>query len=118
METSFTPTGGCTVPSSTTSEIKETNSLPPQEENAIKNGAENALNVLSYFVLIVGVITAIIMLIVGLSKVSHYRSEEEGTAMILSAGSLLFGAIVSFYVLKVFRNISNNLHEINMKIKK
>lgn len=118
METSFTPTGGFNVPSSTTSEIKETNNFPPQEENAIRNEAEKALNVLSYFTLIIGVITAIIMLILGLLKASHYSSEEEGTAMILSAGSILFGAIVSFYVLKVFRNISNNLHEINMKIKK
>ena len=76
--------------------------------------AESVLNVIAIATLILGTPTAIILFFVGIDKFSDY---EIGITLMIWSIALLISSIFTWAVLKVLCNISNNLHEINKKMK-
>ncbi len=76
--------------------------------------AESVLNVIAIATLILGTPTAIILFFVGVDKFSDY---EIGITLMIWSIALLISSIFTWAVLKVLCNISNNLHEINKKMK-
>lgn len=83
------------------------------DEEAIGK-AENVLNIIAKATLILGTITAIILFFVGVDKYSDYGI---GGMLMIWSIALLVSSVVTWAVLKVLCNISNNLHEINKKMK-
>ncbi|MDC2014287.1 hypothetical protein ABH007_18345 [Bacteroides thetaiotaomicron] len=83
------------------------------DEEAIGK-AESVLNIIAKATLILGTITAIIMFFVGVDKFSDY---EIGIELIIASIVLLISSVITWATLKVFCNISNNLQEINKKMK-
>lgn len=83
------------------------------DEEAIGK-AENVLNIIAKAILILGTITAIILFFVGVDKYSDYGI---GITLMIWSVALLISSVVTWAVLKVLCNISNNLHEINKKMK-
>lgn len=82
-------------------------------ENAkVKNTAEKALNIYNTVVLVIGLIAAVICVIAGLAG---------GYSANLALAAIGIGVAITFVlswaVIKVYVNISNNLHEINSKLK-
>lgn len=80
-----------------------------------KGKAESVLNIIAKATLILGTISAIIMFFVGVGKFSDYGI---GVELTIWSIALLISSIITWAVLKVLSNISNNLHEINSKMKK
>ena len=76
--------------------------------------AESVLNVIAIATLILGTPTAIILFFVGVDKFSDY---EIGIELIIASIVLLISSVITWATLKVFCNISNNLQEINKKMK-
>lgn len=74
-----------------------------KKENKQSSNAENVLTIVANITLIVGIMVSIVII------------NKESTA--LGLGILAF-SLVTWAVLKVLCNISNNLHEINSKMKK
>ena len=83
------------------------------DEEAIGK-AESVLNIIAKATLILGTITAIIMFFIGVDKFSDY---EIGIELIIASIVLLISSVITWATLKVFCNISNNLQEINKKMK-
>lgn len=83
------------------------------DEEAIGK-AESVLNVIAIATLILGTPTAIILFFVGVDKFSDY---EIGIELIIASIVLLISSVITWATLKVFCNISNNLQEINKKMK-
>ena len=83
------------------------------DEEAIGK-AESVLNIIAKATLILGTITAIIMFFIGADKFSDY---EIGIELIIASIVLLISSVITWATLKVFCNISNNLQEINKKMK-
>lgn len=83
------------------------------DEEAIGK-AESVLNVIAIATLILGTPTAIIIFFVGVDKFSDY---EIGIELITASIVLLISSVITWAILKVLCNISNNLHEINKKMK-
>lgn len=83
------------------------------DEEAIGK-AESVLNIIAKAILILGTITAIILFFVGVDKYSDYGI---GITLMIWSVALLISSVVIWAVLKVLCNISNNLHEINKKMK-
>lgn len=77
----------------------------------LDNGAESTLSVINSVFYILAWIVAFTMFIVGLSDYG-YRG------LIKLSIILILGATITWAVVKVYINISNNLHELNAKIKK
>lgn len=75
----------------------------------LDNGAEKFLGVINIIALIVSIITTIVLAIIA-------SSEGEGVILLAGLGVLLVG-LISWAVVKVMLNISNNLHKINSKLK-
>ena len=80
-------------------------------EELIYNGAEKFLSVINGLSLTIGVITSIVLFVLAL------HSYKNIGYMLLSAVVVLLISLVSWAVVKVVLNVSNNLHEINSKIK-
>ena len=83
------------------------------DEEAIGK-AESVLNVIAIATLILGTIAAISLFFIGVDKYSDYGI---GRTLMIWSVALLISSILTWAVLKVLCNISNNLHEINKKMK-
>ena len=92
-------------------EIKKYAKLQTSENvnHTINNGAENFLNTINVLSLIVTIIAAVILIIKGFSDYELHLT--------LIGIVILFVDLIYYSFLKVFLNISNNLHKINAKLK-
>lgn len=77
---------------------------------------EYILKAIADSILILGVIASIILFIVGMTKVKSY-DRELGYSLWIICAYVLPLSVTSWGLLRVICNISNNLHEINMKLK-
>lgn len=87
-----------------------------QEEKVTGNGAEKTLKVFANIILVLGILASIILLLGGIAMVANYEPET-GWPMIIAVLPVLFGSLVQWAFITVFCNISNNLREINRKMK-
>lgn len=83
----------------------------------INNYLECYLSIAASFCLAIGIIASFILLGAGMYLVSNY-DEELGYALMIKAAYILPFSIIIGISLKVLCNISNNLHEINIRMKK
>lgn len=91
-------------------EIQKVSAAPTTiEDETVENGAEKFLGVINGIVLAVSIIAAVILALVAMS-------EAGGALFFIGLGVLLVG-LISWAIVKVMLNISNNLHEINSKLK-
>ena len=79
------------------------------EKPKTNNSAEESLGIINYFVLVLGIIFGVILILM---------SSEYGSGTIRYGFFIIFVALVTWAMVKVYINISNNLHELNAKIKK
>ena len=84
-------------------------SHPNKQKLNYKNGAEQFLCVINTIILIIGIIAAIVLVFTGLIE------EEIGYALYVICVVLI--TTIYWAVIKVTLNISNNLHQINAKLK-
>jgi hypothetical protein len=89
--------------------VKELNST--QRDVDLKNGPEKFLAVINGIALALGIISAIFILFYALS------AKGVGGYFVLTALGILLVSFVSWAIVKVMLNISNNLHMINSKLK-
>ena len=89
-------------------EIKKIATKPEE----VENGAENFLRVINGISLVIGIIFAIILII---ASVNSY--EDESTSFLIAGIAVLLISFVSCAIIRVLLNISNNLHQINAKLK-
>lgn len=87
---------------------EETNSA--EEELPYDNGAERTLNTINKIMLTLAIVGGIIMFFVALAI------EEYG--LILWSLAIILGYVIVWAFVKVYINISNNLHAINNKLEK
>lgn len=92
-------------------EIKKLSAPTKLMEEEIDNGAELFLGIMNKISLVIGVIAAIALLIVGIGT-----SIGLGYYVLASIVTLL-ASLISWALLKVLLNISNNLHKISHKQK-
>ncbi len=92
-------------------EIKKYSSKNAVESVELDNGAESFLKVINIIVLIIGIIATVGLLI---AAANSYRG---GGVYVLSAAAVLVVSLISWAVVKVVLNMSNNLHKINSKLK-
>ena len=91
-------------------EIQKVSAAPTTiEDETVENGAEKFLGVINGIVLAVSIIAAVILALVAML-------EAEGALFFIGFGVLLVG-LISWAIVKVMLNISNNLHRINSKLK-
>lgn len=81
------------------------------EEIEIENGAEKFLSVMNGINLAIGIIAAVVLIFVALDA---YRN---GGYYFLASVVILLTSLISWAIVKVVLNISNNLHKINSKQK-
>ena len=81
------------------------------EEIEIENGAEKFLSVMNGINLAIGIISAVVLICVALDA---YRN---GGYYFLASVVILLTSLISWAIVKVVLNISNNLHKINSKQK-
>ena len=98
----------------------EMNHSKQQEENidskiaeigAINNGAERILGLCNTIGIVFGIVAAVVCVLVGL-----FLDSEYSTLFIVYGILILIPFTLSWAALKVFLNISNNLHQINSKL--
>ena len=82
-----------------------------EDRGALKNGAEKTLAVFNTIGIIVGIILAAVCIIVGILLDFEYSILFVLYGLLIIIPFILFWATV-----KVFLNISNNLHQINSKL--
>ena len=82
-----------------------------KENIMLSNGAEKFLGVINTLVLIASIILAIMLITEGAD------SRYSGEAYIIGGFAVALISLISFSTVKVLLNISNNLHEINSKLK-
>lgn len=90
-------------------EVPEKEQVEPEEKPEFNNGAEKTLNTFNTTVLVICLIAAFI------SLVGAFLDEDWLLAGIGAALAVV--SILTWSVIKVYINISNNLHEINGKMK-
>ena len=91
-------------------EIKNVANTPTTaEDKEIDNGAEKFLGVINGIMLAISIIAAVVLSFIAIG-------EEEFGFFLIGLGVLLIG-LISWAIVKVMLNISNNLHEINSKLK-
>jgi hypothetical protein len=81
------------------------------EETKIENGAEKFLGVMSVINLVIGIIAAVVLVFVALDTYLN------GGYYFLASVVILLTSLISWAIVKVVLNISNNLHKINSKLK-
>lgn len=92
------------------------NSVQQAEQKVTSKGAENTLKVFANIILIVGIILSVIFLIAGIVLIGDYEGEIGWPLLIATVPTLLV-ALVQWAFITVICNISNNLREINRKVK-
>lgn len=98
-------------------EIKKITEEKSNKEIKIENGAENFLGVLNTIFFVIGIIAAVIFLIIAIDNLGSYRTEDEGIVNLITSIAILIVSFISWGVTRVLLNISNNLHQINSKLK-
>ena len=98
-------------------EIKRLTEEKSNEEIKIENGAEKFLGALNTVFFVIGIVAAIVFLIAAIDNLSYYLSEDEGITYLITSIVILIGSFISWSVTRVLLNISNNLHQINSKLK-
>lgn len=83
------------------------------ERLALSNGAEKTLGAFNTIVLVIGLVIAVLCILVGI-----LADFDQKWILVLSGAVVIIPFILSWAVLKVYLNISNNLHEINAKLRK
>ena len=78
----------------------------------LKNGAERFLGTINIILLILAIIFAVMLPILG----PRLYGQDLGADIVISV-SVLFTTLIYCSVVKVVLNISNNLHQINAKLK-
>lgn len=116
MSANFIPTGKYVIVEESGKENGSLSNGTPQEGN-YNNGAESVLKVIATLVLLVGVFASLVLAIMAANKLSIY-DKKTGYSLLTLAAQLLPSSVVIWAVAKVLCNISNNLHEINSKMKK
>lgn len=91
-------------------EIKKITEEKSNKDIKIENGAENFLGVLNTIFFVIGIIAAIILVCISFDS-------YDGGIYFLSGLGVLLVSFVSWGITKVLLNISNNLHQINSKLK-
>lgn len=81
------------------------------ERGVINNGAERILGLCNTIGIVIGIVVAVICVLVGL-----FLDFEYSILFIVYGILILIPFILSWAALKVFLNISNNLHQINSKL--
>lgn len=81
------------------------------DETKLKNSAEKFLGVINQINLAFGIIAAVVLIFVALSV---YHNQ---VIYVLASIVILFTSLISWAIVKVVLNISNNLHKINSKLK-
>lgn len=115
MSTNSIPTGEVMV-----NETPRNENLPEglPQETSYCNWSEKCLSTIATAILIVGILASFILLSMGINYLSSYSKESLGSAIIEKAVCLFLSSFILWGTLKVLCNISNNLHEINTKMKK
>ena len=80
-------------------------------EELIGNGAEKFLSVINGLSLSIGIIVSIVLMVMAINA-NMYAGY-----ILLSAAVVLLVSLISWAIVKVVLNVSNNLHAINSKIK-
>ncbi len=98
----------------------ETNTIKRSDsgtENS--NNAEKTLTIISDIILLSGIILSILFFFIGMTKLDNHSSSDKDTGWfyLMAILYILPISIVIWSVLKVLCNISNNLKQINIKIK-
>ncbi len=81
------------------------------EDVKLENGAEKFLSAINGISLTMGIISAVVLIIVGLDTYG------DGWYFFLVSIVVLLMSLISWAIVKVILNISNNLHKINSKLK-
>lgn len=87
------------------------------QQNPAEQKPEEALDAIASCTLILGIVASILLLIVGFAKIERHSTEILGWSSFIASAYLLITSIITWGVLKVLCNISNNLREINKKLK-
>lgn len=82
-----------------------------EERRSVKNGAEKTLGVFNSIGIVFGIIMAAICILVGI-----FADFDYSVLFIVYGVIIIIPFILSWATLKVFLNISNNLHQINSKL--
>lgn len=93
-------------------EIKKYASKATDEANEPDTKAENFLAILNAIFLIIGIITALVILYKGINSTGLFKEH------LIEAAVVAVGSLISWAIWKVVLNISYNLHEINSKLKR
>lgn len=98
-------------------QYEKINTTAPKENakvnnTPLNNTAEKALNIYITVVLVIGIIAAVFCVIGGL--MASYTTDF---ALVGIGIGVAIAFVLSWAVIKVYINISNNLHEINSKLK-
>ena len=91
-------------------EINKITEEKPNEDIKIENGAENFLAVFNGIFLGIGILASVILVCISFDS-------YDGGIYFLSGLGVLLVSFVSWGITKVLLNISNNLHQINSKLK-
>lgn len=92
------------------------NEILAQKDDDVKDASERALNTVAKVILWIGLIISVILLLGGIASCVNNR-EDQGAILLIAVIPTLVSAITIQALLKVICNISNNLREINHKIK-
>ena len=93
-------------------EIKKYASNSTDEATDLDTKAENFLAILNTIFLIIGIITALVILYKGMNSTGSFKEH------LIEAAVVAGGSLISWAIWKVVLNISYNLHEINSKLKR
>lgn len=93
-------------------EIKKYASNSTDEATDLDTKAENFLAILNAIFLIIGIITALVILYKGMNSTGSFKEH------LIEAAVVAGGSLISWAIWKVVLNISYNLHEINSKLKR
>lgn len=86
------------------------------EETAISKSAEKTLKAFANTILVIGIVACVVMLLGGIAQISDSKPGA-GLYLIALIIPVLAGALMQWAFITVICNISNNLREINRKIK-
>ena len=93
-------------------EIKKYASNSTDEATDLDTKAENFLAILNAIFLIIGIITALVILYKGMNSTGSIKEH------LIEAAVVAGGSLISWAIWKVVLNISYNLHEINSKLQR
>ena len=85
-----------------------------QVYNKVDNGAERTLTVLNGIMLVLGILSVFITIV---SAINLRELTGVSVQLVIVAVMILFGTLFGWALIKVFINISNNLHDINSKMR-